>query len=56
MIDAQKIFALSTVSGAQSRDYIEQAPNYGWTWPKRTWLERRREELRRIAKRKVKQK
>ena len=43
--DKQKVFLLSTVN-AQDKNYIEQAPNYGWTWPKSTWLTQRLELVR----------
>ena len=46
MTDTQKIFALSVVAGGQDGSYIEQAPVYGWRWPRETWLEKRLAELR----------
>lgn len=44
LTDTQKIFMLAKINGADNHQ--ELLPNNGWTWPVKTWLSKRRDELK----------
>jgi len=41
--DWQKVFLLSTLSTPNHQDLL---PNYGWNFPRKTWLQNRLEKIR----------